>query len=140
MANAALQISPSCENDQHQSDLRAAERFRVLMPGSITLLDGVFDCAIEDVSHSGARFITDVPLQVGKEGILACPPLEVLFSVVWTDGKTAGIKFEEEIPVGTIRALRWHNDRFRNRHDAQLSEIVHEWATEPANSRAADSA
>lgn len=129
MANAALKISLGEDHGSGQPDFRAAERFRVLLPGSITVLDGVFDCAVEDVSMSGARFITDVPLASAQEGILHCAPLEVLFSVVWTDGKTAGVKFEEEIALGTIRELRWHNDRFRSQHDAELKEIVHDWAT-----------
>ncbi|WP_209347319.1 PilZ domain-containing protein [Pontixanthobacter sp. CEM42] len=134
MASAALDLSPVFGSDSIQPDQRAAERFRVLMPGSITLLDGVFNCAIEDISLSGARFITDVPLRKGQEGILLCSPLEVLFSVVWTDGNIAGVHFEEEITLGTVRTLRWHNDRFRNQHDAALLNLVQEWASETPDS------
>ncbi|MDN3645743.1 PilZ domain-containing protein [Pontixanthobacter aestiaquae] len=129
MASAALKPSSVFGSGSIQPDQRAAQRFRVLMPGSITLLDGVFDYAIEDISLSGARFITDVPLAKQQEGILHCTPLEVLFSVVWTDGKTAGVHFEEEIALGTVRALRWHNDRFRSQHDAALRGLVQAWAS-----------
>jgi len=107
---------------------RDADRFRVLMPGTLTILDGVFDCAIEDVSATGARFVSDVPFKTGQEGILLCQQLEVLFSVVWTDRKSAGVKFEEEVPLGVIRTLRWHNDRYRDVHNADLREIIEDWA------------
>ena len=130
MANTALNIAPR-EADRRDNGIerRAAERLRVLLPGTLILLDGEYDCAIEDISVSGARIIADAALKKGREGILKCSPLEAFFSVVWTDGKTAGIQFEEEITLGTVRALRWHNDRFRSQHDADLRNIVQDWAT-----------
>jgi len=129
MASAAPFLPAFSEADQSQANRRTADRFRVLMPGTLTILDGVFDCAIEDVSATGARFISDVPFKQGQEGILLCQPLEVLFSVAWTDRKTVGVKFEEEVPVGVIRTLRWHNDRFRDQHNAELKEIIEDWAS-----------
>ncbi len=126
-------IAPNAKAPQDSAvsgpNRRQAERLRVLMPAALTLLDGVFDCALEDISQTGARFIADAPMEEGQQGILHCQPLEMLFRVVWTDGKTAGVQFDEEASLGVIRALRWHNDRFRAQHDAELKELVRDWAS-----------
>ncbi len=106
---------------------RGRERLSVCLPGKLTLMDGEFDCALEDVSRTGARIITDAPLHISRRGILSCSPLEAMFAVVWTKGRYAGLEFEEEERLGTIRLLRWHNDRDRERHDAQLRQIVQRW-------------
>ncbi|MDA7788015.1 PilZ domain-containing protein [Sphingomonadaceae bacterium] len=108
---------------------RDAKRLRVLLPGKLIILGGVYDCAIEDVSQTGARLIADVDLAIGQQGILQCHPLDELFSVVWTDGKSAGIQFDEEVALGAVRTLRWHNDRYREQHDAELRDMVQDWAT-----------
>ncbi|WP_324260929.1 PilZ domain-containing protein [Altererythrobacter sp. H2] len=108
---------------------RRSERLTVCLPGKVVLLDGEFDCALDDVSQTGARIITDAPLPVGRRGILSCSPLEAVFSVVWTRGRFAGLEFEEDEPLGTIRLLRWHNDRDRERHDATLRQLVQRWGS-----------
>ena len=108
---------------------RRSERLTVCLPGKLVLLDGEFDCALEDVSQSGARIITDAPLATGRRGILSCSPLEAVFAVVWTRGQYAGLEFEEEESLGTIRLLRWHNDRDRQRHDATLRAMVQKWGS-----------
>lgn len=108
---------------------RRSERLTVCLPAKLVLLDGEFDCALEDVSQTGARIITDAPLHMGRRGILSCSPLEAVFSVVWTKGQYAGLEFEEEEALGTIRMLRWHNDRDRQRHDAALREMVQKWGS-----------
>ena len=134
MASAALKLpapysGTSCTDTGSETNRRNAERLRVLLPGKLTILDGVYDLAIEDISQTGARLIADVDLELGQQGILQCHPLDELFSVVWTDGKSAGIQFDEEVALGTIRALRWHNDRHRERHDAELRDIVQDWGS-----------
>ncbi|MFN4113002.1 MAG: PilZ domain-containing protein [Sphingomonadaceae bacterium] len=108
---------------------RRSERLTVCLPGKLVLLDGEFDCALEDVSQSGARIITDAPLATSRRGILSCSPLEAVFAVVWTRGQYAGLEFEEEESLGTIRLLRWHNDRDRQRHDATLRALIQKWGS-----------
>lgn len=129
MASTALKLPAPNGDTGYDPNLRIAERLRVLLPGKLTILDGNYDCAIEDISQTGARLIADVPLRINQQGILQCYPLDELFLVVWTDGKSVGIQFDDQVALGTIRALRWHNDRFRERHDTKLREIVQDWAT-----------
>lgn len=114
---------------EHAVGRRGKERLSVCLPGKLVLMDGEFDCALEDVSQTGARIITTAPLHTGRRGILSCSPLEAVFAVVWTKGRYAGLEFEEEERLGTIRLLRWHNDRDRDRHDAQLRQIVQRWGS-----------
>ena len=106
---------------------RSAERFKVLVPARLVLLAGEFECALEDISTSGARIITDVPLRTGNQGILRCSPLDVLFLVCWTEGKSAGLQFDEEASLGTIRQLRWNNDCYRGHHDEELRRMLQGW-------------
>lgn len=108
---------------------RRSERLTVCLPGKLMLLDGEFDCALEDISQTGARIISNAPLAMGRRGILSCSPLEAVFAVVWTRGHYAGLEFEEEEPLGTIRLVRWHNDRDRQRHDAALRDMVQKWGS-----------
>lgn len=108
---------------------RRSERLAVCLPAKLILLDGEFDCALEDVSQTGARIITDAPLHMGRRGILSCSPLEAVSAVVWTKGQYAGLEFEEEEALGMIRLLRWHNDRDRQRHDATLRQLVQKWGS-----------
>lgn len=108
---------------------RRKERLTVCLPGKLTLLDGEFDCALEDVSQTGARIITNAPLHMGRRGILSCSPMEAVFAVVWTKARYAGLEFEEEETLGNVRLLRWHNDRDRERHDAALRQIVQRWGS-----------
>ena len=108
---------------------RRSERLAICLPGKLILLDGEFDCALEDISQTGARIITDAPLHMGRRGILSCSPLEAVFAVVWTKGHYAGLEFEEEEALGMIRLLRWHNDRDRERHDAALHQLVQKWGS-----------
>ena len=96
-------------------------------PARLVLLAGEFECALEDISTSGARIITDVPLRTGNQGILRCSPLDVLFSVCWTEGKSAGLQFDEEASLGTIRQLRWNNDCYRSHHDEELRRMLQGW-------------
>lgn len=112
---------------EHTVGRRRKERLSVCLPGKLTLMDGEFDCALEDVSQTGARIITTAPLHMGRRGILSCSPLQAVFAVVWTKGRYAGLEFEEEERLGTIRLLRWHNDRDREHHDAHLRQIVQRW-------------
>ncbi|MCL4673050.1 MAG: PilZ domain-containing protein [Sphingomonadaceae bacterium] len=108
---------------------RRSERLTVCLPGKLVLLDGEFDCALEDISQTGARIISDAPLHMGRRGILSCSPMEAVFAVVWTKGQYAGLEFEEEESLGTIRMLRWHNDRDRQRHDSALRDMVQKWGS-----------
>ncbi|MCP5397308.1 MAG: PilZ domain-containing protein [Sphingomonadaceae bacterium] len=106
---------------------RAAARLRVCIPGKLILLGGEYDCALEDVSLTGARVVSDAPMTKDQQGILQCTPLEVLFTTRWVHGKAAGLEFEEEVGLGTIRMLRWHNDRYRETHDAELRDMMQDW-------------
>lgn len=126
----ALPIQPApAPSLEHALGRRQTERLTVCLPGTLTLMDGEFDCALEDISQTGARVITDAPLHTGRRGILSCSPLDTVFAVVWTRGRLAGLEFEEAEPLGTIRLLRWHNDRDRERHDAALRAMVQRWGS-----------
>jgi len=106
---------------------RASKRLQVFLPAKLELMDGEFDCAIEDISQTGARLIADAPLRKDQIGVLRCQRLDALFRVVWTSANTAGIEFDEPISLGMVRLLRWDNDVNRAVHDAKLRAMVRGW-------------
>ena len=106
---------------------RRAERLAVLLPGTLTTLDGEYECAIEDISRTGARIVTDATLREGRECLLNCSPLDELCTVAWSEGQAAGLEFTEEVSLGTIRLLRWHNDRDSARHQAEIGRMLRGW-------------
>lgn len=132
MASAPIPVPGSDRNAKRTAERRRSERLQVLLPAKLTLMDGEFDCAIENVSQTGARLICDTQLRAGQQGILRCHMLETLFEVVWTDKNTAGIAFDEDVPLGVIRALRWDNTRNRAEHDEVLTQMVRDWTQDTA--------
>lgn len=109
------------------AERRGAVRLTVMIPGRLSLLSGDFDCAIEDISQTGARIVTNAKLRAGAECVLTSLPIDNLCTVVWTDGKAAGLEFIDEISLGAVRLVRWNNDRFRGQHDAALKKMVRGW-------------
>jgi hypothetical protein len=131
MATAPLSFSGPIPESPAPLGRRSAERFRVLVPGRVVLLSGEYDCALEDISTTGARIICDIPLRTGFEGILQCYPLDAMFSVAWIEGKSAGLQFHEPAALGAVRQLRWNNDCYRQSHDTALRTMLSGWM-EPA--------
>lgn len=109
------------------AERRRAERLAVLLPGTIMLLDGEFACAIEDISTTGARIVSDATLTVGRELLLRSSPLDELCSVAWVAGQAAGLEFIDEVPLGLVRQLRWHYDHNRVQHEFAVREMLRDW-------------
>ncbi len=123
--------APECAIDA-SANRRGAERLAVLLPGTLTTLDGEFECAIEDISRTGARIVTDATLREGRECVLACSPLDELCMVAWTEGQAAGLEFTDEAALGTIRMLRWHNDRYHGQNAAAVGRMLRGWVEDGA--------
>lgn len=120
---ASAQLLPR-DDEPHR---RSSARLRVCIPGILILLDGTFDCALEDISQGGARVICDAPLAKGNSGVLRCQQLEAFFDVAWQAGKQYGLQFDEPASIGVIRAIRWYNDHYREQSEAELRRMVRQW-------------
>jgi hypothetical protein len=60
--------------------------------------------SIIDVSSTGARLRTSLPLDLGQIVWLKIPPNDVFGRVRWMEGDLCGIAFDE--PLGTAEAAR----------------------------------
>ena len=103
---------------------RESARLRVCVPGQLILLEGTFDCALDDISQGGARVLCNAPLAQGHSGVLQCQQLDVFFDVAWADRHAFGLHFAEPVALGTIRSIRWFNDRDRDRYERELLAMV----------------
>lgn len=122
---ASAPLTPQEPSPHRRSDAR----LRVCIPAKLILLDGTFDCALEDISQGGARVICDAPLAKGHSGVLICQRLEAFFDVAWQDGKQYGLQFEAPAGVGVIRSIRWYNDHFREQAEAEIRRMVRQWVS-----------
>lgn len=84
---------------------RSLARLRLGVPARLITLNGVQDVLLDDLSMSGAQ----ISLSVGEQfssGILEWLDFDELVDVVWHDGPTCGVKFENNLSKGCILATR----------------------------------
>src|SRR3546814_2156372 len=74
-----------------QTGRRDAARLRLYLPARLALADGVVSCIIEAISQTGAKLLIQHARPIGQSGLLQCPPLDVFFDRVWTDGVRVGV-------------------------------------------------
>ena len=83
---------------------RRAERAPVLMAAAMHTVGASRTVSIVDVSSTGARLRTRMPLQPGQEVWLKIPPNDVFGRVRWVAEDLCGIAFDE--PLGGPEAAR----------------------------------
>jgi len=81
------------------SDLRRANRRRVLMRATLVAADGVQSARVRDLTSSGAGIVCDCPPEIGSDVILKRGDLFVAARVVWAEGNSAGLEFYREAPL-----------------------------------------
>ena len=84
------------------SDLRRANRRRVLMRATLVTADGVQSARVRDLTSSGAGIVCDQPPERGADVILKRGDLFVAARVVWSDATSAGLEFYREAPLDEL--------------------------------------
>jgi hypothetical protein len=84
------------------SDLRRANRRRVLMRATLVTADGVQSARVRDLTSSGAGIVCDRPPERGADVILKRGDLFVAARVVWSDATSAGLEFYREAPLDEL--------------------------------------
>ncbi|MBA4163531.1 MAG: PilZ domain-containing protein [Erythrobacter sp.] len=110
-----------------QTGRRDAARLRLYLPARLALVDGVVSCIIEDISQTGAKILIQHARPIGQSGILQCPPLDVFFDRVWTDGVRVGVAFEEPVEPETLHALRQLHDNYSAMSKQELRRTAQDW-------------
>ena len=87
------------------SDLRRADRKRVLMRATMISTEGAQTARIRDLTSSGAGIACDRPPASGTDVILNRGELFIAARVVWSDATSAGLEFYREVPVEEVAAL-----------------------------------
>ena len=83
---------------------RRAERKPVLMSAAMHTVGASRTVSVRDVSKTGARITSSLPLRPGQEVWLKLPPSDVFARVRWTEGSVSGLHFEQ--PLGEADAKR----------------------------------
>jgi hypothetical protein len=87
-------------------DLRKSWRYLVDQPGSINDNQQERAVVVTELSTTGARLLTPLPLAVGASVLLQLPLLEpVEARVVWVSNRIAGCEFAEPIPPAQLRIV-----------------------------------
>jgi len=81
-------------------------RRKVVIEGTFHSHTGTYRIGIKNLSCTGALIRSELPLKVGKEGVLEAEHLDNFCKVVWTDGTLYGLQFDE--PLRTEVVLELH--------------------------------
>ena len=106
---------------------RAAARLRVYIPGKLILLDGNYDCTLEDISQTGVRVHCDAVARKGDEGVLHCMAHYVFCEVVRTGNSRIALQFEEEVSLSLVEDIRRKNDLHRKEHEDRFRTMAKQW-------------
>lgn len=116
---------------QHHEPLpvgrRVNSRARIYAPASFTLLDGAFACLLEDLSFTGARIAINHAPRPASSGILACGPLDVFCSVVWSLDQKCGLQFEEPVDLDMIRDTMNFAENYPAQERRAFERAAEEW-------------
>ena len=85
---------------------RAAPRETVLLNAALMTLSVSRTATLLDVSKTGARARTAVPLFVGQEVWLKINPVDVFGTVAWIDSHECGILFENALGDDEVAAIQ----------------------------------
>ncbi len=108
---------------------RTAARLRVYIPGKLILLGSIYNCALEDISQTGARVMCVAAIGTGETGVLQCMKLDVLCKVVRADKNQFGLHFEEDVSAEDIQEMRRQNDIYRRNDAQEMRVFAKQWAT-----------
>jgi hypothetical protein len=108
---------------------RTAARLRIQFPGKLIMLGGTYNCALEDISQTGARALCEKDIGIGETGVLQCMEIDVLFEVVRANKGLFGLQFQEDVSADAIRNMRSDNTVYRHNHIAEVRLVAKQWAT-----------
>ena len=83
---------------------RESERHRVLLSAKLITTTGESCVRVRDLSATGAKLEGDALPGAGKDVILKRGRLEVFGAIVWSNGSSAGIAFDEPLSEGELLA------------------------------------
>lgn len=80
-------------------------RRRVVIAGLIELIGGSHPVAIDNLSCTGARMRCSASLRIGAEAVLSAPGLDRFCRVVWGEGGSYGVEFDEPLDQNIVLKL-----------------------------------
>lgn len=89
-----------------QCGRRAHPRLRLHVRVQVITLDGQAQAILENVSATGARIATQLPLKPGMSCILRVAGLELLADVSWSADGRCGLAFDGLLAQDRLLALR----------------------------------
>lgn len=89
-------------SEDPQSGRRKSSRLRLFLPAVVEEMTGSGPSSIWNLSTIGAQISTESVLRVGSDVILKYGPIDALCLVVWANGNTYGLEFEEPVTEDAI--------------------------------------
>ena len=86
---------------------RNCNRLRLNVTAALVLTHETRPCQLVNIASHGARVRMDKPLSKGSTAIFTFHELKLYCSVVWSNGKECGLRFEREIEQEDMEGFLW---------------------------------
>lgn len=111
------QFPPELENHIGR---RANARARMCLPAKLMFPDRACTCILENLSPGGALVHVESAPPLGSGACLQCADFELFCTVVWTDGRKAGLSFDVPLNHDIVLAVRAFANNYANMSQADL--------------------
>ncbi len=100
---------------------RQAARVRLALPAKVILITGHQPCQLDDLSQTGAQISMErLAPPIGGDVVLMVNGVEAFGTVVWRQGNSFGLCFDEPMPMDDVVKLRGLNDHFQTLQQQQV--------------------
>lgn len=106
---------------------RENARAMIGAPAKLTLVSGLSDCYVIDLSCTGARIATSEVLKPGLEALIAINDIELFGQIVWGKRGQFGLVFEKPLPIETVVQLRWQADQICEYEKDEAVARIRDW-------------
>lgn len=120
-------ISQAQTNEPISAGRREVSRAGLYVPATFRLLEGKFDCLLEDVSQTGAKISIPHVAKQRSSGILTCGPLDAFCTIIWSAHNKCGLRFDEPVELATVLELRSHAENYPARDRHAFERVAEEW-------------
>lgn len=122
-----IHVPPPAPAGQHIGR-RGAARVRLGIPSTLILLDGNYQCVLQDLSQTGARLsVNGYTGRAGQSGVLEMCGHEAFGTVVWARMGMLALHFDEMLAMPTIVKIRHFSESYASYKADENRRIAREF-------------